>query len=616
MLEEDSVPLSVSPRRHRRGSLALAALALFGLVIPGGVLAAKPGSPAATFQILNASDWHGQIDPMGTTNPPVNGGLWSISARWAEDRLAYPSLTVAAGDDFGATPPLAGFFNEEPAVIAQRMAGVQIGTLGNHNFDKGIAHLQSMINLAAAPTDADHPGTPYRYVAANLANMSANITGVEPFTMVTVGTVKVAVIGIVNEEGPGLVTPGNYGTMIPTDGVVAANKWAAKAKKAGANAVVVITHKGARGVDIDGNIFGELIDFAKGVDSSLIDVIIGDHTDVRYEGVINGILVHENRSKGNTYTKTLVNAQPGKGGAVIGTPTVTFVDPVAPGRTPAQLGAGQCPDPAAGGVAKYCDAAMLAWLVPIRQELAVLLDPKIATTTAVFPRGSNVERGAENALGNLVADGMRWYQGTDFAFVNSGGVRSPLPSSYAPLDGTLDRSLGDGDPADLVIGDVYSVLPFTNTVLRRTITGAQLWEAMENGVSQITATGTGADGRFPQVSGFKVTFNYNNATGCTGTSGGANWVCTPSRVTAITFPNGTPIPADGTVYTLAIPSFTNQGGDSYRVFLNNLQKGENEALDAQVMLDYIEFLGNGGFPELTPTIEGRIIKCGVNHACT
>jgi 2',3'-cyclic-nucleotide 2'-phosphodiesterase (5'-nucleotidase family) len=310
------VPLSVSPRRSRRGSLGLALFALLGLVIPAGVFAAKPPSPPpVNIQILNASDWHGQIDPLG---PPPIGSAWSIAARWDEDRLAYPTLTVAAGDDFGATPPLSAFFDEIPSVLTQRMMGVQIGTFGNHNFDRGIAHLQEMINLAAAPTDADHPGTPYRYVAANLSNLSANLTGVEPFAMTNVGGAKVAVVGIVNEEAPGLVTPGNFGTMMPTDGVAAANKWAAKARKAGANTVIVITHKGVRGTDIAGNFFGELVDFAEDVDPNLIDVIIGDHTDIQFNGVINGIRVHENRSKGATYTKTLINTEVRKGGSVVG----------------------------------------------------------------------------------------------------------------------------------------------------------------------------------------------------------------------------------------------------------------------------------------------------------
>lgn len=59
--------------------------------------------PPVTIQILNVSDWHGNLDPFGT---PSLGGAWNISARWKEDRASRPTLTLTAGDDFGATPPL------------------------------------------------------------------------------------------------------------------------------------------------------------------------------------------------------------------------------------------------------------------------------------------------------------------------------------------------------------------------------------------------------------------------------------------------------------------------------------------------------------------------------
>ena len=113
----------------------------------------------------------------------TSGGAWNLSARWTADRNDYPTLTLAAGDDFGATPPLASFFEEAPAVQAQRLMGVQVGTLGNHDFDRGIEHLQAMVDLAAAPSTGetgDHPGQPYRYVAANLAKINENLRGVDP----------------------------------------------------------------------------------------------------------------------------------------------------------------------------------------------------------------------------------------------------------------------------------------------------------------------------------------------------------------------------------------------------------------------------------------------------
>ena len=124
--------------------------------------------PPVTIQILNVSDWHGNLDPFGT---PALGGAWNISARWQQDRAAHPTLTLTAGDDFGATPPLSSFFNEEPSVKAQRLMGIQVGALGNHNFDRGVGHLQQMINLAGAETSSSAPGQPFHYVSANLKNL-------------------------------------------------------------------------------------------------------------------------------------------------------------------------------------------------------------------------------------------------------------------------------------------------------------------------------------------------------------------------------------------------------------------------------------------------------------
>jgi 2',3'-cyclic-nucleotide 2'-phosphodiesterase (5'-nucleotidase family) len=84
------------------------------------------------------------------------------------------------------------------------------------------------------------------------------------------------------------------------------------------------------------------------------------------------------------------------------------------------------------------------------------------------------------------------------------------------------------------------------------------------------------------------------------------YVCVPSRVISVTWPDGTPIPADNTVHTLATINFLNQGGDSYRMLLDG-QTGENEVLDASVMQAYLDHLGP--IPELTPTTDGRITKC-------
>ena len=607
MLEEDSVPLSVSPRRQRRGSLALVTLALFGLVIPAGVFAAKPPAPPpVNVQILNTSDWHGNIDPPGAA-----GGAWGISARWAADRANFdgPTLTVAAGDDVGATPPLSGFFGDIPAVKSQRLMGVQVGTFGNHNFDNGIAHTQDIIDAAMAPstgTSGDSPGQPYRYVAANLRNLSANLTGVDPYRMFTLDGAKVAVIGIVNEEAPTLVAPGSFGTMQITDGAAAANKFATIARKAGANAVIVITHKG---VEANNTAVGPLIDFVNGLTPGLVDVVIGDHTNFNFRDIVNGVLVHENVSFGATYTKTFLTMQPGKGGGVTAK-SVSLVTPTVGGA----LGAGNTsctgatiPNPAPPPATlpnepAFCDQDLVTMLIPYRAELAEALDPPIGTTTQVMDRGGNIERRQEMPIGNFIADAMRVRMGTELGYMNSGGIRSQFPScAYQPLNTNLNRSAwngahttvaacsgyASGTPYDLVKGDVFTVLPFGNNVIKRNVTGALLWEMLEHGVSQCPTVMTGTptcNGRFPQVSGLKFTFTTAVSSGCTGSL--STYHCAPARVLSVSRTDGTSITANDTEYSIAVGDFMLVGGDGYLMLADGTPPAAFQK-DTQVLLDYV-----------------------------
>jgi 5'-nucleotidase len=370
-----------------------------------------------------------------------------------------------------------------------------------------------------------------------------------------------------------LVFPGSFGTIVPIDPVKAALKARNAAKDAGANIVVVICHLGVTSFDLSGAPAGPLIDFAKAVNKNgvKIDVIIGDHTDVQYQGIINGALVLENKSKGVTYAR--INLAVDAANKKIKSQSATFVVPVASAVTP--------------------DPAIVSMLEHYRTQLSQIFDTPIAVATALFPRGGtpSVERSGEAAIGDLVADSLRLRYGTQLALTNGGGIRAPLPSSYAPADTSLRRTAAPyviGPPYDLVIGDVFAVLPFGNTVVTRTVTGTQLWAALENGVSQISAaTCTGADGRFPQISGFKFTFKCSNPVG--------------SRVLSVSLTDDTPIPADGTTYTFATNNFVNAGGDFYAVF--NDGQGVTRENMFDVTLAYIQGLGT-----ITPTLDGRITK--------
>ena len=80
----------------------------------------------------------------------------------------------------------------------------------------------------------------------------------------------------------------------------------------------------------------------------------------------------------------------------------------------------------------------------------------------------------ESAMGNLVADAMRAkYPGVDAALTNSGGLRADLLA--AP------PSAGE-QPGEITWAEVFAVLPFSNRTVIETLTGAQLTQALLNGV--------------------------------------------------------------------------------------------------------------------------------------
>src|SRR4029450_8700899 len=111
-------------------------------------------------------------------------------------------------------------------------------------------------------------------------------------------------------------------------------------------------------------------------------------------------------------------------------------------------------------------------LAPYRAELSTLLDDPVGTAASTFIRRDpvdapgNSERTREIPLGDLVADGMRWRYDTQIGFMNGGGIRTNMPNAaYLPKDTSLRRpsnGYAAGPPFDLVLGDIYSVLPFNN----------------------------------------------------------------------------------------------------------------------------------------------------------
>jgi 2',3'-cyclic-nucleotide 2'-phosphodiesterase (5'-nucleotidase family) len=136
---------------------------------------------------------------------------------------------------------------------------------------------------------------------------------------------------------------------------------------------------------------------------------------------------------------------------------------------------------------------------------------------------------------------------------------------------------------------MFAVLPFGNRTVIETLTGAQLEQAFLNGLSPFCNVAA-ATGRFPQISGLKVTFFCSDTT--------------PVLTGMWKAPQGgpmTPIGAADTV-RLVTNDFMFTGGDGYTVFAQgtDVQQPGDDLL--QVTIEYV----TAGSP-VAPVVEGRIV---------
>jgi 2',3'-cyclic-nucleotide 2'-phosphodiesterase (5'-nucleotidase family) len=438
--------------------------------------------------------------------------------------------------------------------------GTDVSALGNHNFDKGVDHLQEMVDLAQ-----------YTYLGANLfdedGNLQTDVDGIEPYKIFHFPGIKVAVIGVTNEEAPTLVFPGSFGNIVIGDAAEAAQTTRDELARKGVDVFILVAHKGLRTTNPP---TGELIDLANSVQG--FDLILGDHTDVQYSDTINGALVVENRSKGRTYSRISLTVKAGRGGVL--TKSVEFIDPVSADVTP--------------------DPAVEALLQPFRDQLGPILNTFVGDSTVAIPRadacGNSDGRLCESLVGNVTTDALRLTYDTDFAITNSGGLRASLtcPTSDVATDFCPPFT---PPPYPITQGQVLTVLPFGNVVATATVDGAELKLFLENGVSSMP----GANGRFAQVSGLCFTYNIDASPGSRVTGAvrqAADGTCTGDVVDL----------SAASSYTLAINDFMASGGDGYPVVIDRATT--REFMD-QVLAAHIEAAGT-----ISPSIEGRITCVG------
>ncbi|MGM0422289.1 MAG: bifunctional metallophosphatase/5'-nucleotidase, partial [Pseudomonadota bacterium] len=162
-------------------------------------------------------------------------------------------------------------------------------------------------------------------------------------------------------------------------------------------------------------------------------------------------------------------------------------------------------------------------------------------------------RTGQTNLGNLITKAMIEETNADFAITNGGGIRASI------------------DPGKVTLGDIITVLPFGNYVVKQEITGKEILGILENSLSNYPKQA----GSFPHIAGMELKFDSSQEAG--------------NRVTQV-FINGKLIDENKT-YTFATNDFLAAGGDNYPKGLKILT--EYGGLD-EILIEWMKENGTKG----------------------
>jgi len=325
--------------------------------------------------------------------------------------------------------------------------------------------------------------------------------------------VKVGVFGITTEATAYSTMPQYVRGLVFEDPVKVARETSESLRKQGAHVVVALCHLGV--TPYEGTLSTELAQKVPG-----IDVIIDGHShSALKEGLLeNGVLIAQKGEYANNLGKVVITLEKDR---IISKTASLITHEEAQKTAP--------------------NEAISAKLSEIMEGLDVVLKVIVgeSANTMSSVRAPGI-RTQEMPLGNLVADVYREAAEASLAIANGGDIRADLPHGV------------------ITQGDIISILPYSNTLMVKTVTPAILCQALENSVSGIILDEEGnidheksEQGKFLQVSGFSFSYDPSAPVG--------------KRVVSITLDNDTELSLSDneTRFSLAGTNYVMTGNENY-----------------------------------------------------
>jgi 5'-nucleotidase len=355
--------------RLRAAALAAALLAATFAASAGQQLddvgAPRVGAPLT---ILQLNDVYSTV--------PVDdvGGLARVATLKQQLTAGGATPLMLLAGDFLSSSVASTIFKGEQMVAALNAAGLDIATLGNHEFDFGAEILLQRMAEAR-----------WQWVVANVVDRTTGkaVGGAVPYVVRTFGTLKVAIIGLTSTEGV-------VGDRLPqieiSDPIRAAARYLPMIRRERVDVVVALTHL----------TFDEDRELAQRFPE--IDLIVGGHEHFPITSTVNRTLISKAGSEAKFVARIDIARRPGR--------AVERYHELIPITS-------ALPD----------DPRTAAVVNAYESKLGAGLDAVVGTTRVPLEGTSPRLRTSETNLGNLVADAVRAAARSDVALVNGGGIR-------------------------------------------------------------------------------------------------------------------------------------------------------------------------------------------------
>lgn len=509
-------------------SLLLAVVMTFSLAVTANAAEETAQDLDGDIVILHTNDVHGAIS-----------GYAKVAALKDayEARGAYVLLMDAG--DFIQGDPTVSTSEGATAVELMNLAGYDVASMGNHEFDYGYQNLKDL------EADAD-----FTIVDANVL-YNGQVAFEDNVVFTAPDGTKIGVFGLDTPETATKAHPAKIQgvTFLAGDKMFDCAQDQVDALEAeGCEYIICLGHLGID-AESTGNRSIDLLENVTG-----IDVFIDGHSHSDQAAIAE-------ETNGTGMVGDTILTSTGTQLANVG-----VVDIAPDGTIDASSVA--TADLADQGI--VADEAIVTRATEIKNTINEEYDVVFASTEVALDGERENVRTKETNLGDLITDAMLWQAQKDnenvvAALNNGGGIRA---------------SIAAGDITKMAVN---TVLPFGNTLYVVEVTGAELLEALEAS----TYCTPESIGGFPQVSGIEFIINTGAAYDAGENYPGSTYAGPNSinRVTILTV-GGQAFDADAT-YTIVTNNFMAAGGDTYYAF-SAAESGYDTGIPLdQVVMDYI-----------------------------